>query len=100
MANLTGYKFHKVVNEELALHGLDPIPPQMIYNYISKKYIPSIEIDGKRFVTEEAGAEWQAKYVAKRLNKVPSVNLVPSTVDVGANEFQDELDEVTEEVAE
>lgn len=94
--NLTGYKFHKVVNEELATHNLAPIPPQMVYNYISKGYIKSVEVDGKRFVTAADGAEWQAKYVAKRLGKGQIVHLPdeePDTLEVAEAEavFEDDL---------
>jgi hypothetical protein len=75
MDNLTGYKFTKRINEELAVHGLKEIPPQMVYNYISKGYIKSVEVDGKRFVTEADANEWQAKYVAKRTQKGTIVRL-------------------------
>jgi len=63
---LTGYQTAKVVNEMLAARGLKAIPPQMVYNYIKKGYIPSQH--GQ--VTLEAAAEWADAYVAKRAAKV------------------------------
>jgi hypothetical protein len=71
MGTLTGYKTAKFVNEMLkdreARTGvaMKPIPPQMIYNYISKGYIPST--DG--LVDEADAAEWAEAYVAKRAAK-------------------------------
>lgn len=64
---MTGYKMSVLVNDELKERGLKEIPPQMIYNYISKGYIKSELVDGKRVVTDEAAAEWCSKYIDKKL---------------------------------
>lgn len=58
---------HKFVNSNLTNVGLKSIPPQMIYNYISKGYIKSVEVDGKRFVEEEEVQNWTNKYLEKRV---------------------------------
>lgn len=63
---LTGYQTAKVVNEMLTMRGLKVIPPQMVYNYIKKGYIPSV--NGQ--VTLTAASEWADAYVAKRATKV------------------------------
>lgn len=65
----SGYKMSKVVNVRLVENSLKEIPPQMIYQYISKGYIKSVTENGKRFVTEEVMNEWCDKYITKRLEK-------------------------------
>lgn len=64
---MTGYQMHKVVNAHLRENGFKDIPPQMIYNYISKGYIVSFEENGKRVVSQEVCDEWCAKHIAKKL---------------------------------
>jgi hypothetical protein len=62
---MTGYAVAKRVNEILTSAGLKAIPPQMVYNYIKKGYIPSTNGE----VSVEAAAEWAEQYIAKRLSK-------------------------------
>lgn len=67
---MTGYKMSKFVNDELKKVGIKEIPPQMIYNYISKGYIKSEVVEGKRVVSEEVVVEWCEKYIGKKLSTV------------------------------
>jgi hypothetical protein len=68
---MTPYAASKIVNATLKTEGLDKkVPPQMIYSYVSKGYIKSVDVDGKKRVTEETLQEWLVKYVAKLSNKV------------------------------
>jgi hypothetical protein len=54
---VTGYKASKILAEQNVT-----VRPQMIYNYIAKGYIPSV--DGKVSTVELA--KWAVKYVAKK----------------------------------
>jgi hypothetical protein len=62
---MTPYAAHKLVNAQLADHELKAIPPQMIYNYVKKGYIPST--DGK--VSEDDVQAWTDGYVERKLSK-------------------------------
>jgi predicted site-specific integrase-resolvase len=64
---MTGYKATKLINEVLAGHGLKAIPPQMTYQYISKGYIKSTDVNGRAEVSEEQVNEWLDKYLARKL---------------------------------
>ena len=61
----TGWKMTKVVNNILVNVGCNPIPPQMIYQYISKGYIKSVN---KR-VMKEVAIEWTEGYITRKLTK-------------------------------
>lgn len=63
---LTGYAVAKKVNELLVSADLKVIPPQMVYNYISKGYIAS----ENGLVTVEEAARWASEYITKKLTKV------------------------------
>jgi hypothetical protein len=59
---MTAYAAAKIVNAELKARGLvKQIPPQMIYQYVSKGMIPSTD---KRISMQDLEA-WFEKYYAK-----------------------------------
>ena len=64
--NYSGYAAAKVVNERLTSEGLKNIPPQMIYNYVSKGYIPARKINGKKVIASEDLAAWLETYIARK----------------------------------
>ena len=66
---MTGYKLAKLTNEVLTHFELKNIPPQMVYNYISKKLIASVIIDGQKVVSNESAVTFLNKYVTKKLSK-------------------------------
>lgn len=55
------YKFSKVCSE---LKG-SYVREQMIYNYVSKGYIPSSKVEGKLTISKEDGVVWLVKYLSK-----------------------------------
>jgi hypothetical protein len=68
---MTPYKAAALVNAQLKEQGFEKqLPPQMLYTYVSKGYIKSVEVDGKKRVTHEALTEWFVGYVAKLQGKV------------------------------
>lgn len=56
------YQAAKLVNAILVEVGLKEIPPQMMYNYTKKGYIPSVD---KKIKVEDLH-EWTTKYLAKK----------------------------------
>ena len=70
MTELTGYAAAKIANEIFAEAGIKQIPPQMVYNYISKKMIPSTPvIENGKTVKKVALSDlqaWISKYAAKK----------------------------------
>ena len=70
--NLTGYQLSQVANAKLEELGMEPIPSQMIYNYIRKGYIASVELveNGKtvRRVELEAAKVWLKSFIEGRRN--------------------------------
>lgn len=74
-ATLTPYAAAKLVNEQLKKDGLDKkIPPQMMYTYTSKGYIPSTD----KKIDEVDLMKWYVTYKAKLLGKsVPTDQVVP-----------------------
>lgn len=63
---LTAYAASKIVNDVLDEQGLNKtIRPQMIYNYVSKGYIKSYQVDGKTYVDVEDFGRWLKEYVEK-----------------------------------
>lgn len=70
---MTPYQLHKLVNEMLKEEGLATIPPQMIYNYCSKKLIKGVtKVDGKLHIPMEECERWTKKYVAKKKERITS----------------------------
>lgn len=67
MKTFSPYACAKIVNVWLQEDGLQKkLPPQMFYTYVKKDYIKSVTAaDGKVVVTEEALANWYAKYTKK-----------------------------------
>ena len=63
---LTGYAATKRVNKRLEDEGFKAIPPQMIYQYMSKGYITTELIEGKKLVTEDEIDAWTSKYIARK----------------------------------
>jgi hypothetical protein len=64
------YAAAKIVNGWLATDGVQKkLPPQMLYMYVSKGYIKSVEMpEGskcKRMVSEDQLATWYAGYMKK-----------------------------------
>ena len=74
--HVTGYEASKLVNEMLKIYNernntsFKSIPPQMIYNYKSKGYIPSVVINGKEMILVEALESWFNSYITKKLVKL------------------------------
>jgi hypothetical protein len=63
----TAYGAAKLVNAELQELGHDTIPPQMVYQYVSKGYIKSFtNAAGKRVVNESDLATWFVDYLNKK----------------------------------
>lgn len=69
---ITGYKASKMVNEVLDANNIKNIPPQMVYNYISKGYIKSEVVNNQRVVHINDVAEWCDKYITKKRSKLNS----------------------------
>jgi len=66
MSEMTAYAASKIVNGWIAEKGVDKkLPAQMIYTYVKKGYITSVEKDGKRLVTIESLSEWFGRYANK-----------------------------------
>jgi hypothetical protein len=71
MTTMTPYKAATLVNAQLKEQGFEKqLPPQLLYTYVSKGYIESVEVDGKKRVTQEALTKWYVGYVAKLQGKV------------------------------
>lgn len=66
---VTGYKAAQMINESLKQVGLPSIPPQMVYTYLRKGYIPSVIVNEKVRVTVEAVEEWTVGYITKKAEK-------------------------------
>jgi len=89
MSTMSPYKAANLVNGWIAEAGVDKkLPPQMIYTYVNKGYIASLEVEGKKVVTEEAVRTWfTEKYAPKNLGvKVETVEVDPNqlTLDIEA----------------
>ncbi len=67
---LTGYAMTKLVNLALDEAGFKEIPPQMVYSYIQKGYIPSIVVGTQKRVTETDVEIWIENHVAKKVAKL------------------------------
>jgi hypothetical protein len=65
--SMTGYRLAQLTNEILDSFELKNIPPQMIYNYISKGLIEAVVANGQRVVLREAAVEFLTKYVSKKV---------------------------------
>lgn len=64
---LTPYACAKVVNAELTVQGYDiTLPPQMFYNYIRQGLLTTVEVDGKKLVSEITLAAWLHKYLERK----------------------------------
>jgi hypothetical protein len=64
------YALTSVVNEVLRSCGIEKqLPPQMMYQYTSdkKRYIPTVVVEGRRYVTRDEAIAWTEKYVLKHL---------------------------------
>lgn len=64
---LTAYKAAKQVNEVLTTNNLKNIPPQMMYNYVSKGLITTEDVNGQKLIRQSVLNEWAEKYVAKKI---------------------------------
>lgn len=80
------YAAAKLVNEILSEHDLKNIPPQMMYNYVAKGYIPSTD---KKIKVEDLH-EWMVSYLTKK-----GINVEETETESEVHEDQLELD-VTE----
>jgi metal-dependent amidase/aminoacylase/carboxypeptidase family protein len=77
VTTLSAYEVAKLANLALTEAGVErQIPPQMVYNYTSGRInkgkaplIPTVEVEGKVRVTEEAARTWVTQYVAKQVAK-------------------------------
>ena len=73
---LTGWRVADILNEKLTKRGIKNIPPQMIYQYISKGYIKSVVVgqkngkDVRRVTIEEAH-----RYIKSYLNGEKNVTV-------------------------
>lgn len=66
---LTGYKVAKLANTQLTEAGLNEIRPQMVYNYMKKGFIKTVEVDGQNKVEIEVAQAWIDAYIAKKTAK-------------------------------
>jgi hypothetical protein len=57
--NLSGYELAKLTS---AIKGFE-VKPQMVYNYIKKGLIKSVEVDGRKMVQSEVAIAWVIKYI-------------------------------------
>jgi hypothetical protein len=75
MNTMTPYAATKIVNAALAAAGVDKtLPPQMLYNYAKKGYIPT-SADGK--ISEADLEAWLTKYLAKQGVQVALQDALP-----------------------
>jgi hypothetical protein len=80
VVSFSPFEAAKIVNAALKEQGLDKqLPPQMFYNYtktatstkkdgtksVRKPLIPTIEVDGRRRITQDVLTAWLQKYVTK-----------------------------------
>lgn len=67
MKTFSPYAAAKIVNIWLDGDGINKkLPPQMIYQYVTKGYIEHLVTEaGKKVVSEQALAIWYAKYTKK-----------------------------------
>jgi hypothetical protein len=88
MTSMSPYAATKLVNAWIADLGVDKkLPPQMLYTYVKKNYIPSVEVDGKKQVTEVDLKTWfETKYAVKNLGRPAT-----ETVEVDENQLELEL---------
>lgn len=88
MTSMSPYAATKIVNSWIADLGVDKkLPPQMLYTYVKKNYIPSVEVDGKKLVTEADLKTWfETKYAVKNLGRPAT-----ETVEVDENQLELEL---------
>jgi hypothetical protein len=64
---LTGYQVAALTNRALDKVGEYPIPPQMVYTYIKKGFIPShISASGQRVVRLRDAGAFARRFVANR----------------------------------
>jgi hypothetical protein len=63
----TGVAAKNETNEILAALGFEAIPPQMIYNYMTKKYIAYVLVDGQKRIEKAEIVRWLQKYVARKV---------------------------------
>jgi len=74
---MTPYAAAKLVNQQLADMGVEKVlPPQMLYTYVNKGYIKSVEVGGKKKVTHQALADWFAGYVNKTTKATTTIEIV------------------------
>jgi hypothetical protein len=81
---MTPYKAATLVNAQLSEMGIEKkLPPQMLYTYVSKGYIKSVEVDGRKRVTHQALADWFAGYVTKATKVQVTKAIEPSPYNFG-----------------
>lgn len=84
---MTPYKAHKWVNDQLKELGIEKkVPPQMLYTYVTKGYIKSHVVDGKKRVTNQQLADWFAGYVTKLTKEAPKTSSVWNFGDLAEDE--------------
>lgn len=90
-ATLTPYACAKIVNDTLKARGVEKVlPPQMLYTYVKKAYIPST--DNKVSLVDLQ--VWFEKYFAKLTNvKQDVVEEVAATMAEEGEVFAAETDE-------
>lgn len=93
MSTMTPYKASKVANAAIKDAGIEKVlPPQMFYTYTNKGYIKSVDVDGKKRITEEGLQEWLRSYVNKLLGN--DVEETDENVDADQLSLFDSNDEV------
>lgn len=65
---LSGYELCKLINVMLDDRGIKNIPPQMIYNYMSKGYIKTVVHDNRNMIELAEAEKFAEKYVAKKMS--------------------------------
>jgi len=73
-ATLTPYECAKLANQRFSEEGLNPIPPQMMYNYTTAKVragknpVGGLVVTPEGKVTRESFTKWLESYVTKKQN--------------------------------
>lgn len=89
------YGAAKVINGWLEMDGINKkLPPQMVYSYVSKGYIKSVEMpEGakcRRMITGDQLKEWYDRYVGKTVEEVVEVEETIENLEVDGVPIDDE----------
>jgi hypothetical protein len=74
---VTGYAGAKILNAILTANGRDEVPAQLVYQYMSKGFIYTVELNGKKYIDLNGTQDdpknskgdfgpWMVKYLARK----------------------------------